>query len=244
MGEPPQGEAWIRGGPGVCEPIAARGPVRRLVLLGPPGSGKGTQAALLAERLGTCSLSTGELFRAVQRLEPGARTPALTAALEHMRRGGLVPDATVLAVVRERQACLACRGGFLLDGFPRTIAQAEALDRLLAAERVKLDAVLCYALPIECVVGRLGGRRYCAACRAVFHLEARPPRVEGVCDRCQGRLEPREDDRPEAVRIRMEAYARSTAPLADHYRRLGLLRVVSAEGPPEEVCARSLHALA
>jgi adenylate kinase len=198
---------------------------------------------LLSARLGACHLSTGDVFRTARQLDSRECTRALETALEHMRRGELVPDATVLAVVRERRACLACHGGFLLDGFPRTIAQAEALDRLLAAERVKLDAVLSYTLPLDQVVARLGGRRYCAACRAVFHLETRPSRVAGVCDRCQGRLEQREDDRPEAVRNRMEAHDRSAAPLADHYRHLGLLRVVSAEGSPEEVCARSLRAL-
>jgi adenylate kinase len=241
MSEP--GRAWIHGG-NECAPGRVPGRVRRLVLLGPPGVGKGTQAALLAARLGACPLSTGDVFRAARQLEPGARTPAQDAALEHMRRGELVPDATVLALVAERRACLACRGGFLLDGFPRTVGQAEALDALLVGERVGLDAVFSYTLPLDRVVARLGGRRYCAVCGAVFHLEARPPRVEGLCDRCHGRLEPREDDRREAARTRMQAYARSTAPLADHYRRQGLLRVVSAEGSPEEVCARSLRALA
>jgi adenylate kinase len=218
--------------------------VYHVVLLGPPGAGKGTQAGLLAERLGACHLSTGDLFRAARQLDACDRTPALAAALEHMGRGELVPDATVLDLVRERRGCLRCRGGFLLDGFPRTVAQAEALDGLLAAEGVRLDAVLNYELPVEQVVARLGGRRSCPACRAVFHLEARPPQVEGVCDRCGGLLERREDDRPQVVRIRMLAYERDTAPLADHYRRRGLLRVVSAEGAPEEVRARSLAALA
>jgi len=142
MKKPPQGAAWIRGGRGECEPDTAPKRVYHLVLLGAPGAGKGTQAALLAERLGPCHWSTGELFRAAPALDPCDHTPALAAALEHMRRGELVPDATVLGLVRERRGCLRCRGGFLLDGFPRTLAQAEALDRILAAEHVKLDAVL------------------------------------------------------------------------------------------------------
>ncbi len=244
MDQPPRGAAWIRGGRGECEPDTAPARVYRLVLLGAPGAGKGTQASLLAERLGACHLSTGKLFRAAPELGPCDHTPALAAALEHMRRGELVPDPTVLGLVRERRGCLGCRGGFLLDGFPRTMAQAEALDRILTAEHVRLDAVLDYRLPLDQVVARLGGRRFCASCQAVFHLQARPPRAEGVCDRCGGRLERREDDRPEAVRVRMAAYEHDTALLSQHYRRRGLLRLVSAEGSPEEVYARSLLALA
>ena len=132
-----------------------------------------------------------------------------------MRRGDLVPDETVLALVAERVGCLRCEGGFLLDGFPRTVAQAEALENLLAGEKLKLDAVLSYELPLEQVVARLSGRRTCPDCKAVFHVEARPPKVAGVCDQCDGKLYQREDDRPESIRVRMEAYERSTAPLAD-----------------------------
>src|SRR6185295_16263297 len=137
-----RGAAWIHGGRGDCEPATDPERAYRLVLLGAPGAGKGTQAALLAARLGGCHLSTGDLFRAAPELAPCDHTPALAAALEHMGRGELVPDATVLGLVRERRGCLGCRGGFLLDGFPRTLPQAEALDRLLAAEHVRLDAVL------------------------------------------------------------------------------------------------------
>ena len=176
MDKPPQGAAWIRGGRGECEPDTAPERVYHLVLLGAPGVGKGTQAALLAQRLGPCHLSTGDLFRAAPELDPCDHTPALAAALELMRRGDLVPDATVLGLVRERRGCLRCRGGFLLDGFPRTMAQAEALDRILTAEHVRLDAVLDYQLPLEQVVARLGGRRSCASCQAVYHLQARSPR--------------------------------------------------------------------
>lgn len=244
MHKPLQGAAWIRGGRSECEPATAPKRVYHLVLLGAPGAGKGTQAALLAERLGPCHLSTGDLFRAGPELDPCDHTPALAAALQHMRRGELVPDVTVLGLVRERRGCLSCRGGFLLDGFPRTMAQAEALDRILTAEHLGLDAVLDYQLPLERVVARLSGRRSCALCQTVFHLQTRPPRAEGVCDRCGGRLERREDDRPDAVRVRMAAYEHDTALLSQHYRRRGLLRVVSAEGSPEEVHARSLLAVA
>ena len=135
-----------------------------------------------------------------------------------MRRGDLVPDETVLAMVAERVGCLRCEGGFLLDGFPRTVAQAEALEKLLAGEKLKLDAVLSYDLPLDQIVARLSGRRTCPDCKAVFHVETRPPKVAGVCDHCGGKLYQREDDRPESIRVRMEAYERSTAPLADFYR--------------------------
>jgi adenylate kinase len=219
------------------------GTPRRLVLLGAPGVGKGTQAELLCGKLGACHLSTGDIFRAAKALDASDRTPALTAALEYMRRGELVPDSTVLEIVAERIDCLRCQGGFLLDGFPRTVAQAQALDELLGREKIKLDAVLSYELQLEKVIARLSGRRTCAKCKAVFHVTSRPPAVEGVCDHCGGQLYQREDDRPEAIRVRMEAYERSTAPLADYYRKKSLLVPVLAEGTPEEIFARSIGAL-
>jgi adenylate kinase len=212
-------------------------------LLGAPGVGKGTQAELLCANLGACHLSTGDIFRAAKALNPAERTPALTAALDYMRRGDLVPDETVLEMVAERKGCLRCEGGFLLDGFPRTVAQAEALEKLLAGEHLKLDAVLSYELALEQVVSRLSGRRTCPDCKAVFHVESRPPRVHGVCDHCGGKLYQREDDRPESIRVRMEAYERSTAPLADFYRRRKLLLPISAEGTPEEIFGRTRDAL-
>ena len=200
----PDRSAWLKGGTAKCQP-APRTQTKpwRLILLGAPGVGKGTQAELLCERLGTCHLSTGDVFRAAKSLNPAERTPALTAALDYMRRGELVPDATVLDMVRERLGCLKCETGFLLDGFPRTVAQAEALDRLLQAERLGLNAVLSYELPIDTIVARLGGRRTCANCKAVYHLTARPSQVDGVCDHCGGKLYQREDVRPESILVRM-----------------------------------------
>jgi adenylate kinase len=237
-------KAWLRGGTAVCEPPPkpVKGP-RRLVLLGAPGVGKGTQAELLAAKLGACQLSTGDIFRAAKSLESGERSPAMTAALDYMRRGDLVPDGTVLDLVAERVGCLRCEGGFLLDGFPRTVAQAEALEDLLKKYNLKLDAVLSYELPIDEVVARLAGRRTCPGCKAVFHVETRPPKVQGVCDHCGGALYQREDDRPESVRVRMAAYEKSTAPLAEYYRSKGLLIPVLAEGAPEEIFKRTLKAL-
>jgi adenylate kinase len=233
----------LKGGDAQCQnvPPAQERP-RRLVLLGPPGVGKGTQAALLCEALGCCHLSTGDVFRGAAGCE-GERSPALAAALEAMRRGELVSDETVVAMVRERSGCLRCRGGFILDGFPRTVSQAEALDAMLAGSGVPLDAVISYELPLEEIVARLSGRRTCARCKAVYHIASRPPRAEGVCDVCGGALVQREDDRPESVRVRMRAYEESTRPLSDYYQQDGRLLAVQASGTPEEILERAVGAL-
>jgi adenylate kinase len=191
--------------------------------------------------LGTCHLSTGDLFRAAECHD--ASSPALRAAVEAMRRGELVSDDVVIELVREHGAALRCPQGFLLDGFPRTVAQAEALESILAEQGVALDAVLCYDLPLEEILVRLGGRRTCSACNAVYHETAAPPRVEGRCDLCGGQLVQREDDRPESIRVRMQAYDASTRPLMEYYRRAGKLLVVSAHGTPDAVMKRSLRAL-
>jgi adenylate kinase len=236
--------AWIKGGDFKCDILPSPPPrMFRLVLLGAPGVGKGTQAELLCERLGTCHLSTGDIFRAAKCLAENERSPALEAALGYMKRGDLVPDQTVLDLIRERTSCLRCRGGFLLDGFPRTVAQAEAFAKILEREDIPLNAVLNYDLPIEKVVARLSGRRTCPDCKAVFHVTGRPPRVEGVCDHCGAKLQQREDDRPEAVRVRMEVYDKSTKPLTDFYQKRGLLVTIEAEGTPEEIYQRTLDAL-
>lgn len=236
--------AWLKGAQAKCQvkPEPHARPFR-LVLLGAPGVGKGTQAELISARLGACHLSTGDVFRAAKSLDPSERSPALTAALEFMKRGELVPDGTVLEMVRERVGCLRCPGGFLLDGFPRTVAQAEALEEILQAETLRLDAVLSYDLPLDRIVARLSGRRTCSQCKAVFHVEGRPPKRQDVCDHCGADLVQREDDRPEAIRVRMGAYEKSTAPLTSYYHRSGLLRSISAEGSPEQVFKRTLTAL-
>jgi len=236
--------AWIKGGAAQCETLPPLPPrLFRLVLLGAPGVGKGTQAELLCERLGTCHLSTGDVFRAAKCLAEGERSPALQNALGYMKRGDLVPDQTVIDLVRERTRCIRCRGGFLLDGFPRTVEQAETFGKIMARENIPLDAVLNYDLPIEKVVARLSGRRTCPGCKAVFHVTALPPRVEGICDHCGAKLQQREDDRPEAVKLRMEVYEKSTRPLTDYYRQRGLLVTIEAEGTPEEIYQRTLTAL-
>lgn len=236
--------SWIKGGQAECSiPPKPRTKPPRLVLLGAPGVGKGTQAELLCAGMGVCQLSTGDVFRASKCLPDTERSPAMTDAVGYVKRGDLVPDTTVLDIVRERVRCLHCRGGFLLDGFPRTVPQAMALDDLLEEAQLRLEAVLNYTLPTDTIVGRLSGRRTCAGCKAVFHVTARPPRVADVCDHCGGELLQREDDRPEAIQVRMAAYETSTKPLIEYYADHGLLRTVSAEGSPERIFERTLAIL-
>jgi adenylate kinase len=237
--------AWLKGGQTICcaPPLEAPGKTWRLVLLGAPGVGKGTQAQLLAEKLGACHLSTGDVFRAAKCLGDGERSPALDHALGFMRRGELVPDEIVLDMVGERVRCLRCCGGFLLDGFPRTVAQAESLERLLQREKLSLTAVLDYELPVDEIVARISGRRTCSGCKATFHVKALKPRVDGLCDHCGGKLIQREDDRPEAVRVRLEAYEKSTRPLIEFYQKRGLLVSIAAEDTPAETFRRTMKML-
>jgi adenylate kinase len=244
MSIPRDRAAWLKGGEVQCNtqpPVMPN--ARRLVLLGAPGVGKGTQAELLSSRLGACQLSTGDVFRAAKTLNPCELSPSMTQALDYMKKGELVPDVTVLNMIRERGRCLRCGGGFLLDGFPRTVAQAEALDRIFLEERIRLDAVVNYDLPIEQIVSRISGRRTCSKCKAVYHIETRPARRPGICDHCGSNLLQREDDRPEAVRVRMEAYEQSTAPLASYYSMQGILLLISADGSPAEIFERTMKAL-
>jgi adenylate kinase len=239
--------AWLKGGQHHClmPPRKPLGKAWRIILLGAPGVGKGTQAELLCERLGCCHLSTGDVFRAAKCSAGDDLTPAMQNALDYMKRGELVPDETVLNMVGERLRCLNCSGGFLLDGFPRTVAQAKALEQLLESHDIELSAVFDFELPIEQIVARISGRRTCADCKAVYHITSRPPKVADVCDQCGGKLFQREDDRPEAVKVRMEAYHHSTKPLIDFYQQRGLLITIAAEGTPEEIYKRTrLAALA
>jgi adenylate kinase len=236
--------AWIQGPSADCSAIPAeRKDPWRLILLGPPGVGKGTQAELLTDRLGTCHLSTGDVFRAAGRRPACDQTPAMQVALDYMRRGELVPDATVWEMVRERKHCILNCGGFILDGFPRTLIQAESLKAMMEKENIPLGAVINYELPVKEIVRRLSGRRTCEQCKSVFHITERPPKVEGACDRCSGRLFQREDDRPESITVRLEAYERSTAPLIQFYKNLGLLVPISSQGAPGEILARTMNQL-
>ncbi len=236
--------SWLKGAGAECEMVASP-PERayRMVLLGAPGVGKGTQAELLCERLKTCHLSTGDVFRAARSMADGDLSPAMETALSYMKSGALVPDETVIDMVRERISCLKCDYGFLLDGFPRTVQQAEALEEILNSQGLELDAVLNYDLPIDQVIARLSGRRTCRGCKTTFHIVSKPPQVEGICDKCGGELYQREDDQPESIRVRLQAYNDSTAPLVNFYQAKGILKTISAEGSPEEIFERTTVAL-
>jgi len=236
--------AWLQGPSGHCDvvPDGSSAPWM-LVLLGAPGVGKGTQAALLHERLGSCHLSTGDVFRHAGTRPECDQSPAMREAMAYMLRGELVPDSTVWELVRERKACLHCRGGFILDGFPRTLAQAESLQTLMVREGIALTAVVSYELPPAEIVARLAGRRTCEKCKAVYHVTERPPKSAGRCDHCDGKLFQREDDRPESVKVRLETYDRSTAPLISYYEKMGLLVRVAAIGTADEICARTIPEL-
>lgn len=206
--------------------------MRRIVLLGPPGAGKGTQAGFLKERYGVVHVSTGDILREAK----AAGTPLGLLAKGYMDRGELVPDEVVIGLVRERLSQPDVRAkGFLLDGFPRTVAQAEALDQLLRELGLPLEAVLNLQVDPELLTRRLSLRRSCPACGGVYHLENRPPQREGVCDACGATLVQRPDDAEETVRNRLAVYARQTQPLIDYYAARGLLRNLDGEQPIEAV---------
>jgi len=208
--------------------------VLRLAIMGTPGAGKGTQAKLLASRFGACHISTGDVLREAVR----GGSPLGLEAKRYMEQGLLVPDDVVIGIVAERLDAADCQGGFLLDGFPRTVAQAKALDALLARRGEPLGGVLLIALPREAALERLAGRRVCEQCGAMFHSSFDPPARADRCDRCGGRLVQRGDDREETVRHRMEVYARETAPVLEHYRAAGLLREIDGTGSREDVFRR------
>lgn len=211
----------------------------RAVLLGPPGAGKGTQAKLLAQRLNIPHIASGDLFRTHQ--ERG--TPLGLKAREYMERGVLVPDEITIAMVLEHILSLDRDEGFILDGFPRNLNQAEALDRALRERGRELDRVLYIRVSEGELVRRLSGRLVCRRCQTPYHLESSPPRNPGRCDVCGGELYQREDDTPEAVRRRIQVYQTETAPLVEYYRRAGKLVEVEGEGPLEEVNRRLLESL-
>jgi len=240
MREKPDRAAWLEGPLAQCSPQPeARLRPWRLVLLGAPGVGKGTQAQLLQSRLGACHLSTGDIFRAARGRAECSQTPAMTSALQAMQRGELVSDSVVWSLIRERSACLTCKGGFLIDGFPRTLEQARKLQEFLDQEHIHLDAVIYYELPLLEIVTRLSGRRTCEKCKAVYHITEQPTKIPGMCDICGGNVVQRDDDRAEAVRTRMAAYMDSTQPLVDFYTDIDLLVRVSARGTPAEISDRT-----
>lgn len=210
-----------------------------LVLLGPPGAGKGTQAKRLVSRWGIPQISTGDILRQAVKDE----TPLGKQAGPLMASGQLVPDGLVLGIVRDRLSQPDTGPGFILDGFPRTLPQAGALDGVLQGLGKSLDGVVSLEVPIETLVERISGRRSCPRDGSIYHVVQNPPRRDTVCDLCGSDLVQREDDREDKVRTRMEAYAASTAPLKDFYARRGLLAVVDGVGAPEAIEAAIAHAL-
>lgn len=203
----------------------------RVVFLGPPGAGKGTQAEFVVKRFGIPQISTGDMLRqaVAQGTELGLK------AREYMDAGLLVPDDVVIGIVRERLKDDDCRGGFILDGFPRTTAQAEALEKVLEEVGYPLTAVLNFSVSEDLLVRRLSLRRTCRECGRIYHLENNPPRVPGKCDVCGGELMQRSDDSEETVRRRLAVYREQTQPLIEFYRQRGLLVDIDAARPVESV---------
>ncbi len=203
----------------------------RVVFLGAPGVGKGTQADLVAAKVGRPKISTGDILREAVRNQ----TPLGLEAKACMDQGKLVPDEVVIGIVREKLAEPSCARGFLLDGFPRTVPQAEQLGQILSGQGSKLDVVINVEVPRDEVVRRLTGRRSCSKCQAVYHLEFAPPKREGRCDRCSSELVQRSDDTKETVEARLTVYGKQTAPLISFYRDKGVLADIDGLGAVEDV---------
>lgn len=212
----------------------------RVIMLGPPGAGKGTQASRIAERYDIPHISTGDMFRA--NLKAG--TPLGQEARRYMDAGELVPDDLVVRMVDDRLSWDDAQDGWDLDGFPRTIGQATALDELLEERGTPIDVVLRFAVDDDEVVERLSGRRVCRDCGEIYHVHANPPAEEGVCDACGGELYQRDDDKEEVIRNRLASYAEDTEPLEQFYAERGLLRDVEAVGDIDDVTDRALAVLA
>jgi adenylate kinase len=211
----------------------------RLVLVGPPGAGKGTQAQFIASHFAIPKISTGEIFRA----NVSEGTELGVEARKYMDAGDLVPDEVTIGMVEDRLGHGDAQSGFLLDGFPRTVRQAEVLDALLDPMASPLDVVLELVVDDDEVVRRLSGRRTCHQCGHVWHLDFDPPSSEGICDRCGGELFQRDDDSEDTIRHRLEVYVDQTSPLIGYYGDKGLLRGVDATGPVEDVTERAINAL-
>jgi len=211
----------------------------RIVLIGPPGAGKGTQARALSERMGIPQIASGDLLRAAVRdhTELGRR------AHDFLDRGQLVPDELVIKLIIERLSRDDAHAGFILDGFPRSLTQAESLAVLLRKAGIQLDRAVAVNVPDAEVVKRISGRRTCRQCGAMYHVIFDPPKTPGVCGKCGGELYQREDDAEETVLERQKVYAKATRPLIDYYSRLGLLAEVDGTGPVEDIEKRIIAAL-
>jgi adenylate kinase len=203
----------------------------KLLIMGRPGVGKGTQAANIKEYYKIPHISTGDMFRAAIKNQ----TELGLLAKSYMDKGGLVPDEVTIGLVRERLAEADCKNGFLLDGFPRTVAQAEALDEILKSNGIKLDAVLDVNVPAEKLIRRMVGRRVCKTCGATFHVEFNAPKKDGICDNCGSPLIQRADDTEATAKNRLEVYDNQTAPLLDFYSKKGILKTVNGDQPLDKV---------
>ncbi|NBU93542.1 MAG: adenylate kinase [Actinobacteria bacterium] len=211
----------------------------RLILVGPPGAGKGTQAVHLAAHYSIPHISTGDIFRAniKNSTELGQRAKAF------MDKGELVPDSVTNEMVRDRLGQADTANGFLLDGFPRNTAQADELNKILMEKSMPLDAVLELKIENSEIIRRLSGRRTCRNCSTSFHIDFEKPKVAGVCDACQGELYQREDDKEEVIARRLEVYTEQTAPIIDYYRKAGLLKSISALGDVSEITQLAIKSL-
>ncbi len=196
----------------------------RFILLGPPGAGKGTQAAVIKDKYSIAHVSTGDILR--ENVKKG--TSLGKEAKSFMDSGKLVPDELIIAMVRDRLKDMDCAKGFLLDGFPRTVSQAEALDELLSSLGVNLDAVILLDVPDDVVIERLSGRRICRRCGTIFHVNFNPSADGSLCDRCGGEIYQRDDDREEVIRNRLNVYYEQTSPLIEYYEKKSLLKKVDA----------------
>ena len=210
-----------------------------IILLGPPGAGKGTQAKMLVDKYGIPQISTGDILRANLK----AQTELGLEAKKYMDAGKLVPDEVVIGIINNRLKEADCQKGYMLDGFPRTVAQAEALDKILAEGGSGIDDVISIDVPNEELMGRLTGRRTCRQCGQGFHVMFDPPKQEGVCDKCNGELYQRDDDNEETVGNRLKVYADQTQPLIDYYTAKGLLRPIQGVGKMSEVFDRIVAVL-
>jgi len=208
------------------------------VLFGPPGAGKGTQASLLSEKYGAAHISTGDILReaVANKTEVGLRAKGF------MDKGELVPDEVVIAIVKDKLASIGDQG-FILDGFPRTIAQAQALDIALVEIEKPLDAVVNLQVDEDELVRRLSGRRVCPSCGEPYHIDSKPPKVEGVCDKCGAALIHRADDQPEAIRNRLRVYNEQTSPVLGYYSGTGVLKNIPATGSIQDILDRIVAAL-
>jgi adenylate kinase len=205
-----------------------------IILLGPPGAGKGTQAKRLIDTYGIPQISTGDMLRAALK----AGTPLGLEAKKYMDQGALVPDSVVIGLVKERIEQKDCAKGYMLDGFPRNVSQAEALDKMLGGLNQTIDHVVCVEVPSDELVGRLTGRRTCRNCGAGFHVMFDPPKKDAVCDKCNGELYQRDDDNVATVTSRLKVYDASTKPLIDYYEQQAKLRRIDGVGTMDAILAR------